>query len=307
MSSGGGERRLLLVHAHPDDETIASGATMARYVAEGAAVTLVTCTLGEEGEILIPSLTQLEAAQADQLGGYRIGELSAAMAELGVTDHRFLGGAGRFRDSGMMATAANTKPRAFWHAHLDDGLFAEAVAALVEIICEVRPQVVITYDDFGAYGHPDHIMAHRITTEAVRLSALGSSGSGPAWSVAKLYWTATPRSVVQQTFTELAGGEPFTAPGPVDEVPYAVPDDLITTAIDATTHQGAKLRALGSHQTQITVAGAYFALSNGLGHSASAIEYFRLIQGEVGPDRDETGRENDLFSGVAPAAPGATR
>src|SRR4051812_12067189 len=95
-------RRLLLVHAHPDDESIGTGATMAKYVAEGAHVTLVTCTLGEEGEVLVPELEGLAADQADQLGGYRIGELAVACDALGVTDHRFLGGIGRYRDSGMM-------------------------------------------------------------------------------------------------------------------------------------------------------------------------------------------------------------
>src|SRR4249920_439835 len=98
---GGG---LLLVHAHPDDETIGTGATMARYVAEGVHVTLVTCTLGEEGEIHVPALAALAASEADQLGGYRIAELRRACDELGITDVRFLGAAGRYRDSGMMGT-----------------------------------------------------------------------------------------------------------------------------------------------------------------------------------------------------------
>ena len=130
-------RRVLLVHAHPDDETINNGATMARYVAEGASVTLLTCTLGEEGEILVPEVAQLAADQADQLGGYRIGELRGAMAALGVTDWRFLGGPGRYRDSGMMGTPANDHPRAFWNADFD-----EAVAAAVAVVREVRPQVL---------------------------------------------------------------------------------------------------------------------------------------------------------------------
>ncbi|HEX5289028.1 MAG TPA: PIG-L family deacetylase, partial [Streptosporangiaceae bacterium] len=95
-------RRLLLVHAHPDDESIGTGATMARYAAEGAQVTLVTCTLGELGEIIPPPLSYLAEGDGGRLGEYRIGELNAACAELGVTDHRFLGGAGRWRDSGMM-------------------------------------------------------------------------------------------------------------------------------------------------------------------------------------------------------------
>ena len=97
-------RRLLTVHAHPDDESIGTGATMAYYAAAGAQVTVLTCTLGEEGEVLVPDLAGLSADAADQLGGYRIGELATAMTHLGVTDHRFLGGPGRFRDSGMMDT-----------------------------------------------------------------------------------------------------------------------------------------------------------------------------------------------------------
>ena len=112
-------RRLLLVHAHPDDESIGTGATMARYAAEGAQVTLVTCTLGELGEIIPPSLAHLAAETEDRLGEYRIGELDAACAELGVTDHRFLGGPGRWRDSGMMGTEGNDDPRCFWRADVD--------------------------------------------------------------------------------------------------------------------------------------------------------------------------------------------
>src|SRR3954470_4826243 len=134
------DRRVLLVHAHPDDETINNGATMARYVAEGAGVTLLTCTLGEEGEILVPALAQLAGDQDDQLGGYRIAELRGAMAALGVTDFRFLGGAGRYRDSGMMGTKANEHPRAFWNADLD-----EAASHAVAVVREVRPQVLVTY------------------------------------------------------------------------------------------------------------------------------------------------------------------
>src|SRR3954447_25302407 len=159
------DRRLLLVHAHPDDEAINNGATMARYVAEDVHVTLLTCTLGEEGEVLVPELAQLAADEADQLGGYRIGELAAACAALGVTDHRFLGGAGRYRDSGMMGLATNEHPRAFWQADLD-----EAAGHLLEVIREVRPQVMITYDPNGFYGHPDHIQAHRVAMRAAELA-----------------------------------------------------------------------------------------------------------------------------------------
>src|SRR3954452_15860492 len=224
------DRRLLLVHAHPDDETINTGATMARYVAEGTSVTLLTCTLGEEGEVLVPELAQLAADQADQLGGYRIGELQAAMAALGVSDIRFLGGAGRYRDSGMMGTPANDHPRAFWNADLD-----EAVASAVAVVREVRPQVLVTYDENGGYGHPDHIQAHRVAMGAVECAADPTyrPDLGPAWDVAKVYWPAMPRSVVQQgiqAMADLGEASPFEGLGDIDEVPFVVPDEVITAA-----------------------------------------------------------------------------
>ncbi len=177
-------RRLLLVHAHPDDESIGTGATMAKYAAEGAQVTLVTCTLGELGEIIPPSLAHLAADREDRLGEYRIGELAAACAALGVTDHRFLGGPGRWRDSGMMGTPANDDPRCFWRADVD-----EAAAALLGIIREVRPQVLVTYDANGCYGHPDHIQAHRVAWRAFELAGAGGPGAP-----AKFYATAAPDS-----------------------------------------------------------------------------------------------------------------
>jgi N-acetyl-1-D-myo-inositol-2-amino-2-deoxy-alpha-D-glucopyranoside deacetylase len=285
-------RRLLLVHAHPDDETIATGATMARYAAEGAQVTLLTCTLGEEGEILVPELELLRAEEADQLGGYRISELAEAMRHLGVSDHRFLGGAGRFRDSGMMDTPANEHPCAFWRAARDPGVFDAAVGAALGVIRETRPQVVVTYDPNGDYGHPDHIMAHRVATAAV---------AGAPDIVAKFYWTATPRSVLRRGFEVLkASQSSYFAVDSVEELPFGVEDDVITTVIDARAHASAKLEALRAHATQISVDGPFFALSNMLGREALAVEYFRLAKGEGGPDRDADGRETDLFSGIAP-------
>jgi N-acetyl-1-D-myo-inositol-2-amino-2-deoxy-alpha-D-glucopyranoside deacetylase len=243
---------------------------MARYAAEGAQVTLLTCTLGEEGEILVPALAQLAVDQADQLGGYRIGELAAALRELGVSDHRFLGGAGRFRDSGMMATSANDRARAFWRAASDPDVLAAAVLAVVEVIREVRPQVVITYDPFGDYGHPDHIVAHRVTTAAVDQAAAPGYGAGDAWSVSKVYWTVTD----------------------VDNNPA-------TTVVDGRAYSRCKLAALAAHRTQITVDGQFFALSNEIRREANSIEYFQLAKGELGPDRDADDRETDLFSGVS--------
>ncbi|MBQ7808040.1 N-acetyl-1-D-myo-inositol-2-amino-2-deoxy-alpha-D-glucopyranoside deacetylase, partial [Rhodococcus sp. (in: high G+C Gram-positive bacteria)] len=183
-------KRLLLVHAHPDDETITTGGTIARYASEGVEVTVLTCTLGEEGEVIGDAWAGLVASEADQLGGYRIAELSAALSALGSAAPRFLAGAGRYRDSGMIGTPSAANPRAFVNARLD-----EAVGAVVAVIREIRPHVVITYDPNGGYGHPDHIQAHAITTAAVE--AAGTTAypeTGEPWSTPKFYWTVTERS-----------------------------------------------------------------------------------------------------------------
>lgn len=285
--------RLLLVHAHPDDESITTGATMAYYAARGVQVTLVTCTLGEEGEILVPELELLRANAADQLGGYRIAEITAALAALGVTDHRFLGGAGRYRDSGMLGSPSNGHPRAFWRADAEPAVFEAAVGDLVEVIGEVRPHVVVTYDPRGGYGHPDHVMAHRVTTAAVpRAAAAG-------WQVPKLYWTVTPVSALARgTAAARAAGVPFTYADPAT-IGGGVPDDVVTTAVhtdDAAL--AAKVAALDAHRTQVAVHGRFFALTNLLAREATATEYFRLAAGALGDDRDEHGRERDLFAGV---------
>lgn len=292
------DRRLLLVHAHPDDETIGTGATMARYAADGAHVTLLTCTLGEEGEVLVPELAQLAASEADQLGGLRIAELAEAMRELGVVDHRFLGGAGRFRDSGMIGTPANEHPRAFWRADADQQVFDAAVAAAVDVVREVRPQVMITYDDNGGYGHPDHIMAHRVATAAAAAAADPGYGGGEAWQVAKFYWTATPKSVLRRGFEALKDSPVNFGVASVDDLPFGVDDELVTTAIDASGHGAAKMNAMAAHRTQISVDGVFFALSNRLGREILATEHFRLVHGELGADRDADGHETDLFAGL---------
>jgi len=150
--------RLLLVHAHPDDETINNGVTMAMYAAAGFGVTLVTCTRGEEGEVLVPELTHLASNQQDKLGAHRELELRDAMNVLGVTDHRFLGAPKKmWRDSGMMGSEPNHRKDNFWNADVE-----EAAESLLSIILEIKPHVMITYDENGGYGHPDHIQAHRV-------------------------------------------------------------------------------------------------------------------------------------------------
>src|SRR5258708_11103888 len=157
--------RLLLVHAHPDDESVGRGATMAKYAASGAQVTLVTCTLGELGEVIPPDLASLAWDRENRLGEHRIGELAAACAELGVTDHRFLGGPGRWHDSGMMGTPSNDWDGCFWRADVD-----EAAGELLDIITEVRPHVLVTYDANGFFGHPDPIQAHPVALRAFALA-----------------------------------------------------------------------------------------------------------------------------------------
>jgi N-acetyl-1-D-myo-inositol-2-amino-2-deoxy-alpha-D-glucopyranoside deacetylase len=291
---------MLLIHAHPDDETINNGATMARYVAEGAQVTLLTCTLGEEGEVLVPELAALAADQADQLGGYRIWELRRAMDALGVTDNRFLGGPGRYRDSGMMGDPANQKPRAFWQADLD-----EAVAEAVAVVRDVRPQVVVTYDENGGYGHPDHIQAHRVAMGAVAAAADPAyrPDLGQAWSVAKVYWNVIPRSVVERWIDAMAatdGPTFFDGVSSADDVPFAAPDDLVTTAVDGGAYAGHKDAAMRAHPTQIMVDGPFFALSNNIGLEVFAVEHYRLVQGDRGPaGPGEQGWEDDLFAGLS--------
>ncbi|MFH8560917.1 N-acetyl-1-D-myo-inositol-2-amino-2-deoxy-alpha-D-glucopyranoside deacetylase [Streptomyces sp. NPDC017988] len=289
-------RRLLLVHAHPDDESINNGATMAKYAAEGAHVTLVTCTLGEEGEVIPPGLAHLAADREDSLGSWRVGELAAAMKELGVTDHRFLGGPGRYRDSGMMGTEQNHRPGAFWSADPD-----EAAAHLVEVIREVRPQVLITYDPDGGYGHPDHIQAHRVAMRAADLAAEPAfrRDLGEPHSIAKIYWNRVPRSVAEERFRRLEGQlrhSPFTAPAAVTDVPGVTDDERITTEIDGGPFKAAKAAAMRAHATQITVSEPLFVLSNELAQPLFEVEYYELVRG--GASAEGTIRETDLFTGL---------
>jgi N-acetyl-1-D-myo-inositol-2-amino-2-deoxy-alpha-D-glucopyranoside deacetylase len=283
-------RRILFVHAHPDDESIGTGATMAKYAAEGAHVTLVTCTLGEEGEIHVPELAQLEAAQADQLGGYRIGELAAACAALGVRDHRFLGGAGRYRDSGMLGTPANEHPRCFWRADLD-----EAAGHLVEIIREIRPQVLVTYDPNGFYGHPDHIQAHRVAMRAAERAT--AEGFGPQ----KIYWTAMPRSVLESGLAAFAESShnPFEGVERVDDIPFGSPDEEIAARIDATKYADAKVAAMRAHATQIPPESWLYVIAGNFGEEFMGVEYYRLASGVRGPGTGPHAWEEDLFAGLA--------
>ncbi|MEU3405479.1 N-acetyl-1-D-myo-inositol-2-amino-2-deoxy-alpha-D-glucopyranoside deacetylase [Streptomyces sp. NPDC006670] len=293
-------RRLLLVHAHPDDESINNGVTMAKYAAEGAHVALVTCTLGEEGEVIPPELAHLAPDRDDTLGPFRVGELAAAMKELGVADHRFLGGAGRFRDSGMMGAPQNARPGAFWATGVD-----EAAGHLVAVIRELRPQVLVTYDPDGGYGHPDHIQAHRVAMRGAELAADPAYRPelGAPHAIAKVYWNRVPLSAVEEGFARLrerGAALPFPGLATPADVPGVVPDGRITAEIaDAEGERvlaEAKAAAMRAHATQIAVDGPFFALSNDLAQPLFAREYYELAVGEPGAPAGE--RERDLFAGV---------
>jgi N-acetyl-1-D-myo-inositol-2-amino-2-deoxy-alpha-D-glucopyranoside deacetylase len=286
-------RRVLFVHAHPDDESIETGATMAKYAAQGAGVTLVTCTLGELGEVIPPELAHLAFDRDGGLGEYRIGELAAACQALGVTDHRFLGGPGRWRDSGMMGTPANELPGCFWLADVD-----EAAQLLLRVITDVRPQVLVSYDAHGFYGHPDHIQAHRVSRRAFELAD---------GLVRKLYATAVPKSVLAEAMALLAedssggqlGGVDFSRVESIDTLPFGTKDENVTTQIDAADYLDAKLAAMRAHATQIAVDSPFFALSDMVGRKALGTEYYTLLAGPAGGGDGPADRETDLFAGLA--------
>lgn len=282
------QRRLVVVHAHPDDETLWTGGMIARYGADGVAVTLVTCTLGEQGEVLTTELRGLAADRADQLGGYRLAELRAAGAVLGLTDQRFLGGIGRWRDSGMVAepgarasTPAQLHPRAF-----AAGILQEQIDALVEVLQQVRPQVVVSYGPDGGYGHPDHVRAHQVTMAA----------TAQIPEVARVFWAVRPVSAVTQGIAALRTmpGLPFPLPGS-HGLP-GVADAEVTTALDVSAHRSALLAAMRAHATQIRLwtAGphAAFALSDGVARPVFDTEHFTLARGVA------AGAHDDLFGGL---------
>ena len=298
-------KHLLLVHAHPDDESIGQGATMARYVAEGVGVTLVTCTGGEMGEILVPELEHMAADQDDTLADQRKVELDNAMKVLGVTDYRHLGGFKRYRDSGMQwhekghaVPADDVHANAFWSADL-----TEAASYLVEIIREVRPQVMVTYDDFGGYGHPDHIQTHRVATYAAAMAAVPSyrRDLGDHHDISKIYWGAMSAAKVRQGLRDLrAAGDTTTFEGmdPDGDLPaFMVEDDALTAVIEADEYADVKMEALKAHRTQISVDGPFFALSNNQGNEIWGTEYYRIAKGQQGPAGPD-GLETDLFAGL---------
>jgi N-acetyl-1-D-myo-inositol-2-amino-2-deoxy-alpha-D-glucopyranoside deacetylase len=285
MSPTNTGHRLLLVHAHPDDESIFTGATMARYAAEGAQVTLVTCTMGERGGIAKsypgPEREELpHMGEEDRLtlvAKIRARELQAACAALGVTEQIYLGGAGQWRDSGVRP---NHGARAFALADLD-----EAAEQLAAVIREAAPQVIVTYDAKGFYEHPDHIQAHRVAWRAYELAC------DPLRT--KFYALTIPRSVLAEATGQ---GGPATA----RVLQYGAADEEVTTKIEVDAYLGAKLEAMKAHATQITVDGPNFSVLGLVSLRAFGAEYYTLLSGPGTTTAGSLGHghEEDLFAGI---------
>jgi N-acetyl-1-D-myo-inositol-2-amino-2-deoxy-alpha-D-glucopyranoside deacetylase len=248
--------RLLFVHAHPDDETLATGVALAHHVARGDDVHVLTCTLGEEGEVIPPELAHLEGAEGDPLAAHRREELRDAMEVLGVTSH-LLGASAdgehtTYRDSGMAGSAAAAHPRAWAGADL-----AEAAASVRAVIDDLRPDVVVTYDHTGGYRHPDHVRTHEATCRAVATAA----------EVPVLYAVLTPLSWAVEDRAWLAAHVPadrgWVVPGATDPFPsQVVPDAVVTHTVVDPSVVAVQSRALECHATQVVVGEGWYALSN---------------------------------------------
>ena len=273
--------RLLFVHAHPDDETLATGVAITHHVAAGDEVHVLTCTLGEQGEIIPPELAHLDADHENSLGEYRRDELRGAMAAIGARHHvlgedEARGRTSRWRDSGMAGSASADDPRA-WVRSDDE----EAVGAVAEVIAEVRPDVVVTYDAHGGYAHPDHIRTHEVTRRAV---AALPEGGRPT-----LYGTFTPRSWAEEDRRVLAEVPGLAERGwsqPTgDFPPSVVDDDVVTHAVVDPAAVEAQVAALRHHRTQVSLGpdGTY-ALSNDIAARLPGREgYARLDPGTGEP------------------------
>lgn len=268
--------RVLAVHAHPDDELLATGVTLAHFVAEGAEVHVLTCTLGEQGEIIPAELEHLGAEHDDALGPYRREELRAAMAEVGVNS-RVLGEdpargvLSRYRDSGMAGSESAHDPRAFARADLD-----EAVALVASVITEIQPDLVITYDSRGGYEHPDHIQTHRVTCRAV-----ASLSERPP-----LFAVYTPRSWAEEDRAWLRANAASTPAGwTLPDGAFAasvVPDEVVTYEVVDPDAVPVQARGVRHHRTQVIVEPPRFALSNGIAARFSGREGYAEIDPETG-------------------------
>lgn len=274
----------MTVHAHPDDESIGTGGALARYAEEGIRTVLVTCTGGEAGEIAHPEL-----ASPENLAAVRRLELEEAGRILGLHQLHLLG----YRDSGMAGAPDNDHPESFHQASLD-----EAVGRLVALVRAERPQVLVTYDERGFYGHPDHIRANRITVAAFTAAADPTRypDAGAPWQASKLYYTAAPRSALK-TFGALlreAGIEPPPTLDGRAEPAWGTPDELITTYLDVSAQVERKRQALLAHATQMGPEVFFSKLPEPLFQLAFGQETFQLVRSLVAVPAPE----EDLFAGL---------
>ncbi len=280
------DRCLLSIHAHPDDEASKGASTVAKYKTEGVRAVLVTCTGGEEGDILNPAM-DLPEVRAD-LAAVRRRELEAASALIGYDDVILLG----YRDSGMPESEANARPDAFANADLD-----EAVARLVEIIRRERPQVILTYgDDQQGYPHPDHLRVHDISLPAFDLAGDQTyrPDLGEPFTPLKMYYSVWSRARVEAThnkFVELGLESPFSE----DWFTRPNQDDRVTTSIDIGPWFDVRLEALLAHATQVDPDSAFwFGLPRDIARSVHPYEDYILAHSRVETQLPET----DLFAGI---------
>lgn len=321
-TSPAGARRLTLMttHAHPDDEVIGTGGTMALAVQAGRRVVLVTCTRGEQGEIVVPELDTPDNHR--RLGEIRAAELEAAMGALGVTEWDSLG----YRDSDMMGRPGNRDPRTLWQADAD-----EAIGRMTWMVRRFRPDVMTTYNEFGGYGHPDHIRTHVVATGAFERAGdpawypqqlapeHGGTGGSPdegglaPWAPAKLYQQAIPRSVrlaLNERMAEI-GERSFWMP-PEDATPeqlaefedfaarMLVPDETVTAWVDISDAIDARWHAFRAHVTQISDQNPFVRFGRDAWRDFWSREaYVRVGCRVAAPDR-----ETDLFEGLEGLEPG---
>ncbi|QKE85987.1 N-acetyl-1-D-myo-inositol-2-amino-2-deoxy-alpha-D-glucopyranoside deacetylase [Arthrobacter sp. NEB 688] len=242
---------MLFVHAHPDDETLTTGVALAHHAARGDEVHVLTCTLGEEGEVIPPALAHLEG-DGPALAAHRRAELHRAMAVLGVTHHLLEDADGGFRDSGMAGSAAAADPRAWAGVPLE--VSAAAIGAVLE---RLDPDVVVTYDAGGGYGHPDHVRTHEATRAALR----AHGADVPLLAVlTPLTWATEDHAWLTAT---VPGGQGWVVPDASSE--YAgdvVPDEVVTRAVLDPSVVPAQEQALRAHETQVVVGPGWYALSN---------------------------------------------
>jgi N-acetyl-1-D-myo-inositol-2-amino-2-deoxy-alpha-D-glucopyranoside deacetylase len=288
MAAASASRRLVLVHAHPDDECLSTGGTIARYADEGAHVCLITCTNGEVGEVAdVPELGDTETVRA-RLGEIRREELVEACRRLGDVDLRMLG----YHDSGMQGTPDNGSPEAFVNQDL-----ADPVARIVEIVREIRPHVLVTYNEYGFYGHPDHIRAHEAALAAVDAAADERYVPGAPHRVAKVYYTAVPKSMLRggRSLAEQMGESPddFFSEDEIERI--GTDDDRITTWLDVSIYVDRKFEALEAHRTQLGTTGRFLQIPVNVRAAAMGTEHFVLVRSDVSAPE---GAERDLFQGV---------